>query len=240
MMLSRLWSEVSAVIFTGAFGSGKTEVAISYALAALRAGAQVCLMDFDIVTPYFRVGDYREELIGSGLRVVAPEGKLASFELPALSPEIRGAMADKSLHLVVDVGGDAEGARLLRGYEDLIRARSREFLIVVNPFRPTTASPEAIGRQAREIEAACEMEITGLVANPNLGPETQVEEVMQGLAVVRRAAAELAHPVVMLAIAPPLASEVGSVDVPLLPIVQAVRLPWQERRAQGSDADRRS
>ena len=85
-------SEQPVVIFVGAFGSGKTEVAINYARAALAAGEAPCLADLDVVTPYFRVGDLRRQLEGEGLRILAAGGKLASYEVPALPREISGAL----------------------------------------------------------------------------------------------------------------------------------------------------
>lgn len=238
--MPRLWLEADTVIFTGAFGSGKTEVAISYALAAARAGENTCIIDFDIVTPYFRVGDYRDQLLEAGLRVVAAEGKLASFELPAISPEIGGALHDESLHVVIDVGGDPEGARLLGAYEDSIRARRCEFLMVVNPFRPATGSPEAVEQQARAIESACQMRISGLVANPNLGPGTQLEDVMAGLQQVRDTAEDTKLPIVALAVVRALADESALAGLPLLALERAVRLPWEVEDSQDSGQQRRT
>ena len=46
--------------FTGRFGSGKTEVSINYACGLAAAGADVALVDLDIVTPYFRSRDVAE------------------------------------------------------------------------------------------------------------------------------------------------------------------------------------
>jgi len=163
------WSTQPTVVFTGAFGSGKTEVAIAYALAVRAAGRSVGIVDLDTVTPYFRVGDCREELQRAGLRVVAPEGGLASFETPALPAEIAGALADRSLHLVLDAGGDPEGARLLAVYAEQIEERGCDLWMVTNPFRPSTSAPSAVADQARAIEALATLRLTGLVANPNLG-----------------------------------------------------------------------
>jgi len=102
--------------FLGPLGTGKTEIAISYSLASLAAGRPTCLIDFDVVTPYFRVGNYRDQLASRGLHVIAAPGSLAGFETPALSPEIAGALHDPDLHVVLDISGDPEGARLLGTY----------------------------------------------------------------------------------------------------------------------------
>ena len=44
-------------IFTGHFGSGKTEVALNFALQEKKKGECVVIVDLDIVNPYFRTND---------------------------------------------------------------------------------------------------------------------------------------------------------------------------------------
>lgn len=222
-----LWSQTDVVVFTGVFGSGKTEVAVNYALLAAAAGVSTCILDFDIVTPYFRVGDLREELQGRGLRVVAPEGSLASFELPAVPPEVNDALLDRSLHVVIDVGGDPEGARLVRAYGEQLAQRRCLSLMVVNPFRPATSSPDEIVARSLAIAAETDVALTGLVANPNLGPLTQADDVTRGAADVLNAASLLGLPVVMLALSTAFAQADLGLDIPVLPLELMVRLPWQ-------------
>lgn len=221
------WSTQPTVVFTGAFGSGKTEVAIAYALAVRAAGRSVGIVDLDIVTPYFRVGDCREQLQRAGLRVVAPEGGLASFETPALPAEIAGALADRSLHLVLDAGGDPEGARLLAVYAEQIEERGCDLWMVTNPFRPSTSAPSAVADQARAIEALATLRLTGLVANPNLGAATRPTDLERGLKQVQQAAERLRLPLVLLAAEKRLVEGRSFLGVPVLPLDLALRLPWQ-------------
>ena len=44
-------------IFTGHYGSGKTENAINYALKLKEQGEEVVIVDLDIVNPYYRTKD---------------------------------------------------------------------------------------------------------------------------------------------------------------------------------------
>ena len=44
-------------VFSGHYGSGKTNVAISVALDAAKAGKSMTVADLDIVNPYFRTKD---------------------------------------------------------------------------------------------------------------------------------------------------------------------------------------
>ena len=49
-------------LFCGHYGSGKTNIAVNYALHLRRSGEAVTVADLDIVNPYFRTKDSREEL----------------------------------------------------------------------------------------------------------------------------------------------------------------------------------
>ena len=226
-----LLSTAGIVAFVGPFGTGKTEVAISYSLASLRAGRATSLVDFDVVTPYFRVGDYRQQLEDKGLRVIAAEGPLASFENPALSPAIDGALLDESAHVVLDVGGDPVGARLLAAYRPQITARQHELWLVMNPYRPGS-SVDAIETHRRAIEDATHLQISALVANPHLGPLTKPSNVEHGLKLVQQASDSTRLPIAFLAVAEHLLAALPDLSVAVLPLRRFLRLPWERTGAQ--------
>lgn len=219
------------VIFAGPFGSGKTEVAVNYALAAARDGARLFLVDMDIVTPYFRVGDLREELEAHGVRVIAPPGALASFENPALPPEVGSALAGSEGQAVLDVGGDAVGARLLNAYAATIRRRGYDMWVVVNPFRYGSAPDQAV-TQAADIEAMSGLSPTGVVANPHVGRETRPEDVKRGIAEARDAAERLDLPLAFAGVERSLLARLDLHELPALPLDLMVRLPWELRGAE--------
>jgi len=215
------------VAFSGPFGSGKTEVAIGYALAARAAGQTTVIADLDVVTPYFRVGDYRRELAEKGLEVIAPAGAMASFELPAVPREVGGALRREDAHIVLDVGGDAAGGQLLGVYAAEIGARGYDMWLVVNPFRPDAFSPEAAAEQARAIEGASHLRFSGVVANPHLGALTQPADIRAGVEEVRRDADRLGLPVVFAAVEAAMLDRVGELNMPVLALCRLVRRPWE-------------
>ena len=49
-------------LFAGHYGSGKTNIAVNYALHLAREGKKVAIADLDIVNPYFRTKDSAAEL----------------------------------------------------------------------------------------------------------------------------------------------------------------------------------
>ena len=59
-------------LFAGHYGSGKTNIAVNYALHLARKGKKVCIADLDIVNPYFRTKDSERELREAGVDLVSP------------------------------------------------------------------------------------------------------------------------------------------------------------------------
>ena len=76
-------------IFTGHFGSGKTEIAINYALKLNNEDKKVCIADLDIVNPYFCTRDEEKFLEDKGIRVIATPKDLANAELGVIPFEDR-------------------------------------------------------------------------------------------------------------------------------------------------------
>jgi flotillin len=54
--------EKRLTLFAGHYGSGKTNIAVNYALSLAKEGKKVCIADLDIVNPYFRTKDSEAEL----------------------------------------------------------------------------------------------------------------------------------------------------------------------------------
>jgi hypothetical protein len=183
-------------VIGGAFGSGKTEFAIAYALRLAEEGtAPVGLVDLDIVNPYFRSRDVRVELQTLGLEVVSTESGLEYADLPALSPRIYGLLQDRRQITVFDVGGDPVGARALGRFHQYFDNEEYEFLVVVNPYRPDTRTVEQATELIAALEAAGRLRVTGLVSNINLGRETTVAVWRDGLGLIDELAGRLGLPI---------------------------------------------
>ena len=166
-------------IFAGHYGSGKTNIALNYARALARTGLRTCIADLDIVNPYFRTKDSAEALAAEGIGLVVSPFANSNVDFPALPKEIYALVADRSTHVVMDVGGDDRGALALGRYTPYILAENDyDMLFVVNFFRPLTADPPAALGVMREIEAAAGMSFTGIVNNSNLGEETEARHVL--------------------------------------------------------------
>lgn len=214
-------------VFIGPFGSGKTEVALNRALSLAGSGA-VTFIDLDLVDPYFRARDAREALAGAGVRIVAPGREWDDVDLPLLSPEIFAALAGEGA-IIVDAGGEAHGAVVLRQVVHLLPVDTAVYL-VVNPYRPFMRTPEEIAAAADALQAAAGWRITALVANPHLASETTARIVGEGLEIVREAAARLALPVAWTAVSTALLEELALPD-PVLPLTLHLVPPWEREVA---------
>ncbi len=179
-------------VIGGAFGSGKTEFAIAYALSLAEERTNpVGLVDLDIVNPYFRSRDARTELQAQGLEVVSTESGLEYADLPALSPRIYGLLQDPRQITVFDVGGDPVGARALGRFHQYFDAEDYEFWAVVNPYRPDTRTVEQAMELIAALEIASRLRVTGLVSNINLGRETTAAVWRDGLGLIHELAGRM-------------------------------------------------
>ena len=165
-------------LFAGHYGSGKTNIAVNYALLLAREGKKVCIADLDIVNPYFRTKDSAQVLEQAGVELISPKFANTNVDLPALPAESYRLVQDKSTYGVMDIGGDDRGAYALGRFTPFILEEDNyRMAFVVNFCRPLTTTAEAALEVMREIEAACGMKFTCIVHNTNLGPETTAETV---------------------------------------------------------------
>lgn len=178
-------------LFAGHYGSGKTNIAVNYALHLAKEGNKVCIADLDIVNPYFRTKDSERELEAAGIRLVSPQYANSNVDLPALPAESYRLVQDKSALGIMDIGGDDRGAYALGRYAEAIKAENDyRMAFVVNCYRPLTSTVEDTVEIMKEIEAASGMKFNCIVNNSNLGPETTAETVLQSLDFVQRLSRE--------------------------------------------------
>lgn len=169
-------------LFAGHYGSGKTNIAVNYALFLAKAGKKVCIADLDIVNPYFRTKDSEEELSAAGITLVSPRFANSNVDLPALPAESYRLVQDKSTYGIMDIGGDDRGAYALGRFSEAIKAENDyRMAFVVNCYRPLTSTVEDTVEIMKEIEAACGLGFTCIVNNSNLGIETTAETVLESV-----------------------------------------------------------
>ncbi len=165
-------------LFAGHYGSGKTNIAVNYALEMKRQGKNVVIADLDIVNPYFRTKDSKAELDEAGIRLLSSEFANSNVDLPALPSEMYELVENKSQYAVMDIGGDDRGAFALGRYTPaILEENNYEMLFVINKYRPLTPDAESTVEIMREIEKASGIPFTAIVNNSNVGSQSEWEDI---------------------------------------------------------------
>jgi hypothetical protein len=231
-------------IITGNYGSGKTEVAVNWALALAAAGtaddsSPVTLVDLDIANPYFRSREAAELLRAHGINVVVPPGEQMHADLPIILPQIKGLIQQSEGQVLLDVGGDDVGARVLASFAGSFG--DHEMLQVVNAFRPFTDTLAGCLQIMDEIQAASHLTVTGLISNAHLMDETSVDTILEGAELARRVAEE--RDLTLRFVTAPLAlvdAVAEQLTVPVLPIDRRMLPPWMGEANTGVQATTQS
>ena len=215
-------------IFVGSFGSGKTEIAINYSIYCRKNHSQVAIVDLDIVNPYFRTREAKDTLNLKGIKVISPEGEMAYADLPLISPEIKGLIQNSDYYLILDVGGDDVGTVVLGNFKSFIKDLDYEMLIVVNSYRPFTQDIPQIQQMVQEIENSSRLKVSGIISNPNLSSQTNIEAIKKGHILIRQAAQKLKMPIKFICIDERFSQKIKqeNFEEPLFYIKRFMCLPW--------------
>jgi hypothetical protein len=173
------------LIVTGHYGSGKTEFSVSLAMKLARQKdrpyPRLALVDLDIVNPYFRSRERMQQLEEAGVKVYGGIYKTEiTAELPELAADIRAPLEDKGCRVIMDVGGNEAGAKVLNQFKKYYTPEETDVVAVLNFCRFETRDAESAIAQVRAIEAACGLTVAGVINNTHLLRETTAETIRRG------------------------------------------------------------
>ena len=206
-------------LFAGHYGSGKTNIAVNYALLLAKEGKKVCIADLDIVNPYFRTKDSARELAAAGVELISPQYANSNVDLPALPAESYRLVQDRSVYGIMDIGGDDRGAYALGRFTPFIREENDyRMAFVANSCRPLTRTPEEAMEVMQEIEAACGLKFTCVINNTNLGPETTPGDVTGALGYMEKLCSLSGLPLWMHTAEASVAERLDRLNAPVMPL----------------------
>lgn len=168
-------------IIIGHYGSGKTEFAVNYAMELSKQTQNIALCDLDIVNPYFRSREKATLLEENQIQVISgARGHDANLDVPMLSPSILAPLQDETKQVILDVGGDAVGARVLARFAAFFKPGQYDMFFVLNANRKETQEVMDVISHIRNIEDTVGAKVTGIINNTHLLRETSAEDVIKG------------------------------------------------------------
>lgn len=217
-------------IFSGHFGSGKTEIAINYAIYLAKKGEKVAIVDIDIVNPFFCTRDVKDMLEGYGIRVISADKNLSNAELMVVPAEVLAVFNDKSYEVVIDVGGDDQGALVLGLYNRYFNEEPYDMYFVVNNNRPFTADNEGTEEYIRDIERGSRLKVTHFISNTNMSYETTVQDIIKGDLEMVKLSKKTGIPYTYTVCSKEIVDDVkGKVHGEIFPIDIYMKPPWRSK-----------
>lgn len=212
--------------FLGEAGSGKSEIAISFAKMLAESTQQsVHFFDLDMTKPLFRSRDAGKELEQSGVIVHYQE---QFMDAPTLVGGVTPLLRDEGCLVVLDVGGDYIGARSIGGFAPQLNSLSTAVFYIINAYRPWSDTIEHIDGTLGKILGVSHVKLAqlSLVANPNNGLTTTLEEVVEGYHRTEELVSAYL-PLSFAGVREELAEKAAqALPVPVLPLHLALTYPW--------------
>jgi hypothetical protein len=163
-------------IFLGEAGSGKSEIAVNFALMLVSEGKKVRFFDMDQTKPVFRSRELADLMQERGIIVEYTEQLL---DTPTVTGAVLEKVKEPDFFSILDIGGNVTGAITLGQFADSWSLGVKPFL-VLNPYRPFSGSEENSLVTMSNIITAARLENINVISNPNFGEQTTLDDVVGG------------------------------------------------------------
>ena len=174
-----LMDEKKNFVFIGEAGSGKSEISLNIALKlAEKTGRKVDFFDLDQTKPLFRSRDLKDSFVQRDVDIHFQDQFL---DAPVMVGGVRASLiSDK--YTILDIGGGQQAAKFAGAYSDLLSKNDSVPVYVFNAYRPWSGSVDAVDATMRHILSSMRLDHIYILANPNLGFSTSLQEFYEGLA----------------------------------------------------------
>lgn len=178
MIQKMLTEEKRIFAFFGEAGSGKTEIALNWAvqLTAL-TDKKVIFLDLDQVKFIYRAQDFECYLNEKGIEI---RSSPANLDSPVVAQGASGALMEEDAICVLDIGGGSAGATVAGQFSQILNREDSKTFYVLNPFRPFLSSTERVRASIEKLLRSSGVTDMSVIANPCLGDHTSVDDVEIG------------------------------------------------------------
>lgn len=185
-------------IVIGAYGSGKSEIAVNMSLAQRKAwpDKRLLIADMDIINPFYRSSDCAPALEKAGIRVISPMYAGSNVDAPVIPADIFSIFDDETYTGVFDIGGEDMGATVLGSMRKRIENTDSQILMAVNTLRPFTSDSGQIAEMTAILSEAAGFKIDGYLHNTNLLDETTPAQIEEGERIMEEASKLTGVPIV--------------------------------------------
>lgn len=182
-------------VFIGMFGSGKTEISINTALKLKKEFQNVAIGDIDTISPYFRTRDKIDYLNEQGIKVITPPRQYMHADVPIIPPAVGGYIQNPDFKMVLDVGGNDDGAMVLGSLNNFLKNSDSAVYFVINIYRPFTDEKNKIIGHIERLSTKARLDINYLVSNSNIMQDTTPEHILKGENLLEEVSKELNIPI---------------------------------------------
>ena len=171
------------LVFIGEAGSGKTEAALNLAQGFVRLFKEQKIdrplhyFDMDQTKANLRARDVAEILRQNGVTLHYAEQIL---DTPTVAGGVIEHLQNPGLMVFMDVGGGSYGSHMIGQFSEYLAGPETAVMYIFNPYRPWSESRDEVAVTMEAVLGAGGLTANCLICNPNLGPQTTVEEWMEG------------------------------------------------------------
>lgn len=213
-------------IFLGETGSGKSEIALHWALRLAGSGKPVRFFDMDQTKPLFRSREAVDLLRENNVML---ETGYQFLDSPIIPNAVLEKIKDPASIAILDVGGNVVGARVIgqlaEAWGDPVAA-----YFVVNCFRPFSSGEGDLAQGLEAIARAARVRSVSVICNPNFGEQTTLADVVGGYKQTAVMLQETGYVPAFLAAPAELAASVQDElpHVAVFGVARCIRAPWEK------------
>lgn len=213
-------------VFLGEAGSGKSELAVNWALSLAKLKKTPRFFDMDQTKPLFR-----SRTVATLLRKhqIDIDDYNQILDAPNLTNAVLDRLCEAERYSVLDIGGNERGAKCIGQYAQAWQESCAAFL-VVNCYRPFSDRRYKLQQVLEEVSAAARIGEIKIISNPNFGEQTTIQDVVTGhryLASILPDGCKIEMLAAPTMLAPAIISEFPAMEV--MGINRYITTPWEAK-----------